>query len=110
MWKLVGLQWSMGLLISALLLVVSQRHALSGLWGVVAVGLPSTLFALRLSLGHRTPIGGVATFLAGELLKVAATLCLLALAARLYPSLVWWAMMAGLVAALKSYFLAFFLK
>lgn len=110
MWKIVALQWSVGLVVSGVLMWASVPHAVSAFWGVAAVALPSTLFALRLSMGHRSAVGGVATFLTGEFLKVAASLCIFAVVAKTYSPLIWWAMILAAVVTLKSYLLAFFLK
>ena len=110
MWKIVGLQWLIGLLLSAGLMWVSVVHAVSGSLGVLAVALPSTAFAIRLSVGNQSPGGSVVTFLAGEFLKVIATICIFVIAAKLYAPMIWWAMLLAAVVTLKSYLLAFFLK
>ena len=110
MWKIVALQWLVGLVASGGLMWVSPAHAMSGMFGLMAVALPSTVFAVRLSLGNRTAAGAVATFLTGEFLKVAATVCILAIVAKFYSPLIWWAMILVCVVTLKSYFLAFFVK
>jgi ATP synthase protein I len=110
MWKIVALQWLVGLSLSVGLMWVSTAHALSALCGVVSVALPSSIFAFRLSLGSSSPIAGVGTFLVGEFLKIVATLALLALCAKIYPGLIWWAMLIAVIATIKSYFLTFLLK
>lgn len=111
MWKIVALQWFVGLCLSAGLVWVSVAHALSAFWGAVSVAVPSTLFALRLSLKSRagTP-ADVAVFLVGEIFKIVATVLLLALVAKWYGSLVWWALLLAVVATIKSYFLIFLVK
>ena len=93
-----------------LMLMVSANHAQSALWGLLAVALPSTVFAMRLALGSKTPMGGTFVFLAGEFLKVAATIAIMFMAGQLDPNVVWWSLILTAVAALKSYFLAFFLR
>ena len=110
MWKIVAFQWLVGSAVSIGLMWVSPAHALSALCGVVSVALPSSMFALRLSLGSSTPIAGVGTFLVGEFLKIVATLALLAFCAKIYPGLVWWSMLIAVIATIKSYFLTFLLK
>jgi ATP synthase protein I len=111
MWKIVALQWAVGLGLSAGLMWISPTHALSAFWGAVAVALPSSLFALRLSMVSRSEsIAGVTVFLAGEFLKIVGTVLMLALVAKLLPALVWWALMLSVVLTIKSYFLIFLLK
>lgn len=111
MWKIVALQWVVGLCLSGGLLLMSAAHALSALWGTVAVALPSLLFALRLSLkaGPGSAVD-VAVFLVGEILKIVATVLIMAIVAKWYAGLVWWAMLMAVVATIKSYFLIFLVK
>ncbi|MDH4396259.1 MAG: ATP synthase subunit I [Limnobacter sp.] len=110
MWKIVGLQWIVGTLVCLSMLTISTQHATSALWGLASVAIPSTVFAARLALGSKTPIGGTFVFLAGEFLKVAATVAIMFVASQVDPNLVWWSLVLTAVAALKSYFLAFFLR
>jgi len=110
MWKIVGLQWIVGALVCLSMLAFSVEHASSALWGLVAVAAPSTLFAVRLALGSKTPMGGTFVLLAGEFLKVAATIAIMFVASQVDPNLIWWSLVLTAVAALKSYFLAFFLR
>ncbi len=110
MWKIVSLQWLAGSLVCLLMLFLSPSHAVSALWGVVAIAIPNTLFAARLALGSRTAVGGVVVFLAGEFLKVAASIVIVFMAHRVYPDLVWWALVLACIVTLKSWFLAFFLR
>lgn len=110
MWKIVGLQWGVGLAVCLLMLLVSPIHAKSALWGFIAVALPSTLFAARLAMGSKTPRGGAIVFLAGEFLKVGATVAIMFVASQVDPNIVWWSLTLTAVVTLKSYFLAFFLR
>ena len=110
MWKIVGLQWVVGALVCLLLGLVSVAHAQSALWGLAAVAVPSTVFAVRLALGSKTPMGGTVVFLAGEFLKVGATIAIMFVASQVDPGLIWWSLVLTAVATLKSYFLAFFLR
>ena len=110
MWKIVGLQWVVGVATCLLLWLVSPIHAQSAAWGFVAVALPSTLFAARLALGSKTPMGGTFVFLAGEFLKVGATIAIMFVASQVDPNIVWWSLILTAIVTLKSYFLAFFLR
>jgi ATP synthase protein I len=80
------------------------------LWGLGCIALPSTVFAARLALGSSSSTGVALLFFAGEFLKVAASVALMALVARFDTALVWWAFVLAAVLTLKSYFIAFFLR
>lgn len=92
------------------MLLISSQHATSALWGLLAIALPSTLFAARLALGARTPAGGTILVLAGEFLKVGASIAIMFAASQIDPDLIWWSLLVASVVSLKSYFLAFFLR
>ena len=82
--------------------------AISAAFGGLACVIPSALFALRLSIEARRPGGAtVHGFFIGEFVKVAATVLILVVVARTYGDLNWLALIAGYIAALKSYFLIF---
>ncbi|HJW03823.1 MAG TPA: ATP synthase subunit I [Azospira sp.] len=90
---------------------VGWRGAVSAALGGAATMLPNFLFALRLAIAARKPGGpGVAAFFIGEFVKVAATVGLLALAAKQYADLHWLSLLIGLVVALQASFLAFWKK
>jgi ATP synthase protein I len=110
MWTFVRKQWIVGCVFSITLTMLSVSHMLSALWGVLAVALPSTFFALRLRFATSNASAKAAVFLVGEFLKIAATLVIMAIAAVFYSDLVWWAMLLALVVTVKSYFLTFILK
>lgn len=82
--------------------------ALSAVLGGLACVVPSALFALRLSVEMRRPGGAtVHGFFFGEFAKLALTVLLLFLVATTVRDLNWLALIAGFIAALKSYFLMF---
>jgi ATP synthase protein I len=110
MWKIVGLQWVVGVAVCLLMLWASPIHAQSAAWGFMAIVLPSTLFAARLALGSQSPSGKVFVFLSGEFLKVGATITILFVASQVDPNIIWWSLILTSVVTLKSYFLAFFLR
>lgn len=86
--------------------VGGMAAGLSALAGALACTLPNALFALRLvfaaiGIGKGSPV----TFFLGEFLKLGATTALLVLVVRLaQDSLVWPALIAGLIVALKSHY------
>lgn len=108
MWKIISLQWCVGLFFCLLLLTYSVQHAISALWGFLAVVLPSTALAARVALGTRTEVGGLMLLMSGEILKIFATVFILYMANSLYPDLVWWPLVGAVVLTLKSYLLMFF--
>jgi ATP synthase protein I len=87
------------------------RGALSAMCGGLAYALPSGFFAWRLLLstlhGKRAT---VATFVVGELVKLASTAGLIVLTAVLYRDLHWGALLIGLVLALKANLFAFLVR
>lgn len=91
-----GLAWWLG----------GSAAGLSALAGAMACTIPNTLFALRLVLaaigvGKGSPV----TFFLGEFLKLGATAALLVLVVRLaQDNLVWPALIAGVIVALKSHY------
>lgn len=92
--------------VAALAWIIGGAGAgLSALVGAAIYAVPNSLLAFRLLLNTLRPDGGSpATVLVGEFLKVGLVVALLWLTARLGgESLVWPALLAGLVAALKSY-------
>ncbi|HET7774969.1 MAG TPA: ATP synthase subunit I, partial [Azospira sp.] len=89
-------------------LFVGRHGAASAALGSAACLLPNALFALRLAVAARRPGGpGVAAFFLGEFVKVAATIGLLAVAAKVYPEMHWPSMLLGLAVTLQASFLAF---
>ena len=104
----VGLQWAIVLTLAAVAWwVAGANSAISLLGGGVAVALPNTLLALSLWLRVRL-IGSLsaATFLFGEIVKIVLTMALLILIAiKLSPSVVWLALIIGVIGALKAQWL-----
>jgi len=105
----VLLQAMMTLIVAAGAAVLSGGNAAwSAALGGVACVLPNAVFALRLHVESRRPGGATMHgFFVGEFAKIAATVSLLFLIARLYHDLDWLALLVGYIAALKSYFLMF---
>jgi ATP synthase protein I len=112
MFRVVFLQFLATVIVSLLAGFLGDRHAaLSALLGGAACVIPNGLFALKLAASARRPQGtGPAVFLAGEFVKVASTVALLALVAATYPKLNWLAMIVAIIVVLKSYVLALLFK
>lgn len=82
--------------------------ALSALAGGLACMIPNALFALRLYWEGKRPGGATMQgFFVGEFAKLAATVLILVVVARVYHGLNWPAFIVGFIAVLKSYFLMF---
>ncbi len=85
--------------------------ALSALLGGMVCVVPNAIFALRLTWQARRRGGAdAASFLIGEFVKLGLTVALLLAVALHFRDLNWLAFIAGLIAALKSYFVAFFFE
>jgi ATP synthase protein I len=80
--------------------------AISAALGGVVCFVPNGLLAMRLAVTARSNRVTAATFFIGEFVKVASMLLLLVAVVKLYGNLVWWALLLGLIAALKSYLIA----
>lgn len=109
-WRIVGWQAVFGGLAVLGAALVSRQGsvALSALWGAMAVVLPSAWMAWSLTRARRaeTPSAGVVRFLSLELVKIAASVAILAMAPKLVQPLSWPAMLVALVLCLKGYVLA----
>ncbi|MDR0702222.1 MAG: ATP synthase subunit I [Azoarcus sp.] len=112
MHKAVLLQFGAAFLAAAGAAVfLGARGALSAMCGSFAYALPNGFFAWRLFVANgRGEHVKVAAFVVGELVKLASTAGLLALAAALYGGLHWGALLAGLALALKANLFAFLVK
>ncbi len=114
MLKIVSLQIAVSVVV-ALILAASWGLGSAGLHAAVSAGLggaacivPNGLFAMRLMIQARRPSGAnVASFFAGEFVKLALTVALLFVIAMKYHDLNWLALLIGFIAALKSYLLSF---
>jgi ATP synthase protein I len=102
----VAATWSVSVVVALIALAVGGKAAgLSALLGAAASALPNSLLAMRLLLNSLKPGGGSGvTALVGEFVKLGATVLLLVLVVKLGGALIVWpALLAGLIAALKSY-------
>ena len=110
-WRLVGVQWLVGLLAALVagLLAQSATLAASVLYGAVAVALPSALMAwgMTSSALSRLLSGFAQTAFAGFLfwegVKLLLSVGLLAAAVWVLPELNWIGLLIGLVMVLKVY-------
>ncbi len=102
----VGVQWAVSIVVTLIAFAVGGVNAgLSAMVGAGAYTVPNTVLAFRLLVNSmRSGNAGSMTVLLGEFLKMGAVVALLAAMVKLGGSwIVWPALLAGLIAALKSY-------
>jgi ATP synthase protein I len=109
-WWVVAGQAGVGL-VSALLawaLTGKQNVGWSVAYGALAVVIPAAVFARGLTGRFASLNAGTAAvgFLLWEMVKIALTLAMLALASRLVAGLSWPALLIGMVLAMKVYWVA----
>jgi ATP synthase protein I len=111
-WRVLGLQLLAGLAVSALMgaWAASQLVFWSACYGVAAVVLPGLLLARgmtkRVDPAVASPVGVAAGFMLWELLKIGASIALLASASKAIPGVSWAALLAALVVCIKMNWLA----
>jgi ATP synthase protein I len=111
-WHVIGVQALVGLLVVALVWLVSDQAAWgkSAGYGALAVLIPAMLFARGLTRQQRASAPGAA--LAGmfvwEFVKIILTLVMLFAAPRVVADLNWLALLAGFVVTMKASWLAMF--
>lgn len=89
-------------------LFVGVRGAVSAVLAGGSVLLPNFCFAWHLKMAAKRPgVLSAMKFLAGELLKIVATIGLLVAAVKSYPDLHWPSFLIGLLVVLQASFLAF---
>ena len=109
-WRVVGVQAVLGLLVAGLVWLVSGRIAAvySALYGALAVIVPAALFARGLTSRVASVNAGAAVFgfFLWEIVKIGLTVAMLFAAPRLVNDLSWPAMLAGLIVTMKVYWVA----
>ena len=117
-WRLVLLQFGVGLVLASLVWAVSGRQALawSVAYGAACVFVPTALMAWGLTSGALSKMlarwrqGAFAGFLLWEGVKVLLAVAMMWSAPYWVESLDWLAMVAGVVVVLKVYWLSFWLQ
>jgi len=109
-WWVVAGQAAVGLVAAlvAWLLTGKQNVGWSVAYGALAVVIPAAVFARGLTGRFSSLNAGTAAvgFLLWEMVKVALTLAMMAMAPRLVAGLSWPALLIGLVLAMKVYWVA----
>jgi len=109
-WRVLGVQALLGLLVAGLVWLISGRVAAvySSLYGALTVIIPAALFARGLTSRVSALSAGAAVFgfFLWEMVKIGLTVAMLFAAPRLVSDLSWPAMLAGLVVTMKVYWVA----
>ena len=109
-WRVVGVQVILGLLVAGFVWFVSGRMAAvySALYGALTVIAPAALFVRGLTSRVASVNVGAAVFgfFLWEMVKIGLTVAMLFAAPRLVSDLSWPAMLAGLVVTMKVYWVA----
>ena len=110
-WWVVTGQVGVGLAVALAAGVLTGRQTVvwSAAYGAMAVVLPTAIFARVLTaprIARASPTGAVARFVLGEVIKVALTVVLLAVAPKIVTALSWPALLAGLVLTMQVYWAA----
>jgi len=109
-WRVVGVQALLGLLVAWLVWLVSGRMSAvySAGYGALAVIIPAALFARGLTSRVASENVGAAVFgfFLWEMVKIGLTVAMLLAAPRLVIDLSWPAMLVGLVVTMKVYWVA----
>ena len=109
-WWVIVAQVVAGLIVAGIAWVWTGRPVagVSALYGAMAVAVPAALFVRGAMRGTQAvnPSAAMLRFFVWELIKLALTVAFLAAAPWVIGDLSWLAMLAGIVAAMKMYWVA----
>ena len=109
-WRVIGVQAAVGVGTALLVALVSgkQMYGWSLLYGAFTVVIPGALMARGMTsqLSSMNPGASAVSFMLCEMVKIALSVVLLALAPKLVQPLSWPALLAGLVVCMKVYWVA----
>jgi ATP synthase protein I len=108
-WRVVAAQLALGLVAAAVAaLVAGALAAVSALYGAAVVALPGALMARGATsrLSSLSPAISAASMLSWAFAKIALSVVMLVLAARIVPGVVWPALLASMVLCMQSYWFA----
>lgn len=109
-WRIVAMQAAVGVLAALAGGLVTGRSevAWSLLYGAATVVVPGVLMARGMTsrLTGMNAVASTVSFMSWEGVKLAVSVAMLILANRVVPSLVWPALLIGLVACIKVYWVA----
>ena len=109
-WWVLGAQVAVGVVAAllAVLFTARQEVAWSVLYGAATVVVPGALMARGMTsqLTRLSPVNSAVGFMTWQMVKIAVSVAMLALAPKLVQPLVWLALLVGLVVCMKVYWLA----
>ncbi len=109
-WRVIGVQAAVGAVLALLVALVSGKefYGWSLLYGALTVVVPGALMARGMTskLSSMTPGASAVSFMLWEMVKIAVSVVMLALAPKLVQPLSWPALLAGLVVGMKVYWVA----
>ena len=109
-WRVLSVQAAVGVVVALLAALLSQRSevAWSVLYGAATVVVPGALMARGMTsrFTSMSPGSSAVSFMLWEMVKIAVSVVMLALAPKLVQPLVWPALLVGLVLCLKVYWFA----
>ena len=109
-WWVLGAQMAVGMVVALLAALITQRQevAWSVLYGAATVVVPGALMARGMTskLSSMSPGSSAVSFMLWEMVKIAVSIAMLALAPRLVQPLIWPALLVGLVLCMKVYWVA----
>lgn len=107
-WRMVAMQALVGVLVVLVAWWVSGQEyiAWSAGYGALAVVLPAALFARGMGRRRQSAGAALAGFFGWEMAKIGLTVAMLAAAPKLIAPLSWLALLAGMVATMKTYWVA----
>ena len=108
-WRVVAAQIVLGVVAAAVAaLVAGTIGALSALYGAAVVAVPGALMARGATsrLSSLSPAISAASMLTWAFAKIALSVAMLVLAARIVPGVVWPALLASMVLCMQSYWFA----
>lgn len=111
-WRIVWGQALAGLVVAGLagLLTGSLQVTLSAGYGALSVVVPAALFARGVLRKQPTAGAAMVGLFGWELVKIVLTVVMLAAAPRLISGLSWLALLAGMVVAMKTYWVALLVR
>ena len=113
-WRVVGWQVAVGLVVALLAWALTGRQNIgwSAGYGALAVVVPAVIFARGLTGRFSSLNAGTAAvgFMAWEMVKIAVSIALLAMAPKWVSALSWPALLIGLVLTMKVYWVAMAFK
>lgn len=109
-WRVLAVQAAVGVGVALMALLATQRMevAWSVLYGAATVVVPGALMARGMTskFTSMSPGSSAVSFMLWEMVKIAVSVAMLVLAPKLVQSLVWPALLVGLVVCMKVYWLA----